>query len=70
MIFDREFRNDMRVLGFWRLIYHAYIYRAHMRIIHAFGACGWRRLNPLPRHPDMPNGFKRCDWCGKFKAIP
>jgi len=51
-------------------IYYRLFYRPFMKFTHRHGWHRMKHMIPHPSHPEMPNGFLRCDWCGIHSDVP
>ncbi len=58
-----DFLEAVRVLGFWKTLYLRILYRHHMKLIHHFGRCWFKRIYPQ----GQPQ--KWCTWCGERHII-
>ena len=64
-----ELREDMeaiQALGLGTFLYHRFVYRHHMQLIHARGGHKLKHYGPL--YPDG-GSFDKCEWCGHMENI-
>lgn len=67
MLLDREDREALRVMGFWRWAYAGTLYRPVSRFLHRYNWHHTRVLGPFP------DGSVQhwCEWCGlRYQTKP